>query len=1118
MMVRVSIVVGLRHVTSYHYERPVRLGPQVVRLRPAPHTRTPVRSYTLRLTPELHFCNWQQDAFGNHLARIVVPEPTNEFTVEVELTAELRSINPFDFFLEPSAEGFPFAYDPLTAEELAPYLSPRDPLGPRLAAWLDSVDRAEQPTVAFLVGLTRRLSEEIAYEIRMEPGVQPCDETLARAAGSCRDSAWLLVEVLRRLGLASRFVSGYLVQLVPDVAPLDGPAGPDADFTDLHAWAEVYLPGAGWFGLDATSGLAAGEGHIPLACAPTPPSAAPLTGLVEPAGVTFSYRNEVHRVREWSRVTKPYTDDDWSAIDALGAAVDADLARDDVRLTMGGEPTFVSVDDMEGEEWNTAADGPDKRRLAADLTARLCAAWAPGGVIHHGQGKWYPGEPLPRWAMTVCWRPDGVPVWRDPQLLAWPADTLGHTTGNAGSFARTLAGRLGIEAFVIEAFEDPVYGLWREAALPVDVDPLDPAWRGDGSRRQVLDSLAPVPPDPAGFVLPLDHPPHLGWRTSRWPVRRSRLVLLPGDSPLGYRLPLDALPVAPGARPEPDHAPDPLERRPPLGTGAARDEPAHRATVSDEVVVRTAVCVEARHGTVHVFLPPFAALEPALELLRLVEDTAAELSLPVVVEGYPAPHDARLRRFSVTPDPGVIEVNVHPAHSWAELSAITQCLYDEARQARLGTEKYHLDGHHTGTGGGNHVTLGGPTPADSPLLRRPSLLAGLLSYWQHHPSLSYLFSGLFVGPTSQAPRVDEARHENLHELEIALRELERVPDPPPWLVDRALRHLLTDLTGNTHRAEFCIDKLYSPDAASGRLGLLELRAFEMPPHARMAMVQFLLIRALVAWLWREPYRKPLVRWGTELHDRFLLPHYVASDIGEVVEDLRRAGYPFERRWLDPFLEFRFPRVGTVVAGDLSLELRTAIEPWIVLGEEAAQGGTARYVDSSMERLQVRLDGVTDDRHVVTCNGRVVPLRATGRPGEYVSGIRYRAWHPASALHPTIGVHSPLELRIVDRWTGLSVGGCAYHVSHPGGRAYEVFPVNALEAEARRASRFEDFQVSNQVALGAESEPPAPAWVGEAAAVGDGRRRFEARDTGELPVVLTDEPLDLDFPHTLDLRA
>ena len=1075
-----SIRVAVRHRTEYLFDRSVALSPHLIRLRPAPHARTPIHEYSLTVEPAEHFLNWQQDPFGNFVARYVFPDKAHKMVIDVGLVVEMVTINPFDFFVEEYAERFPFDYPKQLHKELKPYFECTES-GPRLTEWLQGVSREPTHIVTFLVDLNQRLQAQIGYVIRMEAGVQTCEETLDLGKGSCRDTAWLLVQIMRHLGLAARFVSGYLVQLAPDQKSLDGPSGPAEDFTDLHAWAEVFVPGAGWIGLDPTSGLFAGEGHIPLACTPDYVSAAAVSGATDQCEVEFRFVNEVTRIHEDPRVTLPYSDEQWAAVMALGERVDAELTVHDVRLTMGGEPTFVSIDDMDGAEWNTAALGPHKRERAEVLLRRLWQRFANGGVLHHGQGKWYPGEPLPRWALSCLWRDDGEPVWQDPALLADPSQHGGSDAVIAERFARELAARLGVRANHVEAgYEDVLYYLWKEGTLPENVDVLD-SRLGDKLERARLRRLFERGLDQAvGYALPLGWDADAGrWTSSPWTFRRGHMFLLPGDSPMGLRLPLDALAWERPELRQPLLETDPFAPRsvlPVAGPGQGVGEVATRYTRWQEGLprdglrahglaeqdladaqhegpwfVRTALAFEPRDGNLHVFLPPLADAAHWLDLIARIEQTARELGQPIVLEGYPAPHDPRLKRLSVTPDPGVIEVNVHPARTWQEMVANTQALYEEARLARLGIEKFMLDGRHTG--GGNHVTLGGPSPADSPILRNPQVLGSLLRYWQNHPALSYLFSGMFVGPTSQAPRVDEARDDSLYELDVALRQLPPGEVPAPWLVDRVLRNLLVDMTGNTHRAEFCIDKLYSPDSASGRLGLVEFRAFEMPPHARMAMVQSLLLRALVARFWQQPYTQALVPWGTELHDRFMLPHYVERDMADVVGDLQRWGYPVDDSWFDPFVEFRFPRYGTINVADIEVELRFAIEPWHVLGEEVTAQGTARFVDSSVERLQVRVRGMTDTRHVVACNGRRVPLRCTGERGEAVAGVRYKAWSPPSGLHPTVPVHAPLVFDVVDTWSDRSLGGCTYHVAHPGGRNYETLPVNAYEAESRRLARF-----------------------------------------------------------------
>ncbi len=1095
-----SIHVALNHVTHYHYDRLVDIGPQIVRLRPAPHSRTRIVSYSLKVGPEKHFVNWQQDPQSNYLARLIFLEKARELRIEVDVVVEMSVINPFDFFLEPSAEHIPFSYEPGLRHELKPFLE-QLPLTPAFKAYLEQVPRAQARSVDFLVALNSRVNQDISYTIRMEPGVQSPEVTLIKRTGSCRDSAWLLVQVLRHLGLAARFVSGYLIQLTPDVKSLDGPSGPEKDFTDLHAWCEVYLPGAGWIGLDPTSGLFAGEGHIPLACTPEPSSAAPVSGAVDECECEFDHQMSVTRVWEAPRVTKPYSEAQWSDIESLGHAIDADLKAQDVRLTMGGEPTFVAVDDPDGAEWNIAALGPTKRLLAADLFHRLRKHYAPQGLMHFGQGKWYPGEQLPRWSLNCFWRKDGQPMWSNPALYADERKNYGVTEADAAVFLQTVARHLKLETeHIFPAYEDAFYYLWRERRLPANVDVHNSRIDDPLERARIMKVFDQGLSQRVGYALPVSRNQITGaWQTGPWFLRSEQCYLVPGDSPMGYRLPLDSQPWARSTDFPHMHPADPAQKQPGLPAykqikeqksfaarknlrskqvarllaikqariaALSKDRPAARPATDEPHeqesaawITRTAICAEPRDGRLYVFMPPTECLEDYLEIVAAVENAADSLGKPVILEGYEPPKDSRMGLFRVTPDPGVIEVNIHPASNWDDLVERTTHLYDQAHQSRLTSEKFMVDGRHTGTGGGNHFVMGGETMADSPFLRRPDLLRSLIAYWHNHPSLSYLFSGLFIGPTSQAPRVDEARNDSLYEMEIAFREMDRqTAEGPevcaPWLVDRLLRNLLIDVSGNTHRSEFCIDKLFSPDGPTGRLGLLELRAFEMPPHARMSLTQQLMLRALVARFWKTPYRpQRLARWGTELHDRFMLPFYVDQDFSDVIGEMNDAGYPLKAEWFAPHFEFRFPKYGDFSTRGIEFELRHALEPWHVMGEEGSAGGAVRYVDSSVERVQIKVSGMAPDRYVLTCNQQSIPLQSTGKVGEFVAGVRYRAWQPESALHPTIGVHAPLVFDLLDTWTGRSLGGCQYHVTHPGGRSYDTFPVNAYEAEGRRLSRF-----------------------------------------------------------------
>jgi uncharacterized protein (DUF2126 family)/transglutaminase-like putative cysteine protease len=1132
-----AIRVAINHKTAYQYDRFVSLSPHIFRLRPAVHSRTHIEAYSFKITPKDHFINWQQDPFGNYQARVVFPEKTKELKIEVEVIANMIVINPFDFFVEEYAEKFPFSYKEQLKGELIPYLEIKEN-GPLLNKWVAEIDKSQKNINDFLVYINQKLNRDIKYNIRMEVGVQTCEETLQLALGSCRDSAWLLVQIFRKIGLAARFVSGYLVQLTADIKSLDGPSGPENDFTDLHAWTEVYIPGAGWIGLDPTSGLFAGEGHIPLACTPDYASAAPVVGASDPCETIFSFSNTVTRIHEDPRVTKPYSEEQWAAIHATGFKIDEDLEKGNLRMTMGGEPTFVSIDDMESAQWNTAADGLEKRVKAQDLIFRLRSKFGPDGMIHFGQGKWYPGEPLPRWQYGLFWRKDHYPIWKNIRLIADEKNEKKSGWADSERFAKELAKHLAVSADnVSAAYEDIFYFLWTEGKLPLNIDPLKANLKASVERRTLAQLLDSGLGNPAGYTLPLKwNYDNSKWQSCKWLLNRSNLFLIPGNSPIGLRLPLESLPAV-----AKDDEPQKVERSlfeelPVLANfhetitsryGLVYEHPViaqkikYQRNVGDEKdkkkikeeevkplyevpVIKTALCVESRDGIIYVFLPPMDYLEHYLDLVASIEATAEKLNLPVRIEGYEPPRDYRMERLVVSPDPGVIEVNIHPSSSWKELNYNLDTLYEQAFLSRLGTEKFMLDGRHTGTGGGNHITIGGAKPADSPLLRRPDLLRSLVTYWQHHPGLSYLFSSAFIGPTSQAPRIDEGRDEKLYEMEIAFSQIPDSGFVPFYLVDRIFRHLLTDITGNTHRSEFCIDKLYSPDSSSGRLGILEFRAFDMPPHKQMSLLQMLLIRGLIAKFWNKPYKHDLVRWGTELHDKFMLPHYVHQDIQDVVNDLNEAGYPFQMSWFEPFFEFRFPHYGTVKIAGIEMEIRMGIEPWHVLGEEISSTGTARYVDSSLERVQVKLKGLNSARYVLLCNGNRVPLVETGIQEEYVCGIRYRAWQPPSALHPTIGVDTPLSFDIVDTWNNRSIGGCTYFVAHPGGRHYDSFPINAYEAESRRVSRFGDTSHTQDVIRPAPYQAIVAHYI----------------EQNRLPFLCDPPPAETNksYPYTLDLRT
>jgi uncharacterized protein (DUF2126 family)/transglutaminase-like putative cysteine protease len=1098
-----GILTALHHLTVYRYDRAVRMGPQIIRLRPAAHSRTRVPSYSLKVSPEPNFLNWIQDPYGNFLARVVFPDLVRELRVEVDLVADLSVYNPFDFFLEPEAETWPFVLSPALAHDLAPYLAPGD-RGPRYEDYLSQFDHsAGRRTIDVLVALNQKVAADVAYTLRMEANVQSPDETLRLGSGSCRDSAVLLVEVLRSFGFAARFVSGYLLQLVPDKKPLTGPAGPEKDFTDLHAWAEAYVPGAGWIGLDATSGLLAGEGHIPLAATPRPGGASPVEGALEPCQVEFHHDMSLTRLETGPRPLKPWAGGDAAsgraALDAVGQAVDARLEALGYVLTMGAEPTFVSETDRTGAEWSSDAIGPTKKAKAWELLRGLKERWAPGALVHTAQGKWYPGESLPRWALSCFWRLDGQPLWKDPSLLADEAVDYGFTDADARKFLETLCDVLGVDPqYIIPAYEDPFHFLQVERGLPINLEPGDSKLADAEERARLVRVFDRGLDKPSGFVIPLQKG---SWKSGPWPLRGNRLVLIPGDSPIGLRLPLDSLPWVPpeerdawfpvdpqqavfGAFPQPSRRAkeEPPQRLNPQALPAL-DPPAVEGNPS-AFIVRTALCIQQRGGALYLFFPPMRTAEDWFALVAEVEVAAGRLGFPVILEGYQPAFDPRLGQLQITPDPGVIEVNLPPAASWDAWSRQLEDLYAEADSAGLSAEKYLLGGQVVGSGGGCHWILGGPTPAESPFLKRPDLLRSWVAFVNHHPSLSYLFAGLFLGATSQAPRLDEALPQSLHDLELAFAEADRLGgEVSPWLADRLFRHLLTDGTGNTHRTEICIDKLFSPDSAGGRRGLVEFRSFEMAPHVDLALSQSLLLRALTLTFLEAPFREAPRRWGTALRDRWLLPEFLKADLEEVLDRLDKTGLPLPRQPLRAHQEFRFPVLGNFVWDGMEFELRQALEPWPVLGEEAGAGGTVRYVDSSVERIQVKVSHWNPARYALACRGRQVPLQPADPVGTAVAGIRFKAWTLPSGLHPTLKADGTLVLDLVDLWNHRVVAGCTFHVDHPAGRNYDDPPVNAFEAESRRSARFE-----------AGGYTPGP--------------------LARLPILVVDP----EFPHTLDVRG
>ncbi|MBS2037713.1 transglutaminase family protein [bacterium] len=662
----------------------------------------------------------------------------------------------------------------------------------------------------------------------------------------------------------------------------------------------------------------------------------------------------------------------WSQIDACGQQVDAFWARHGLSMTMGAEPTYLDAEQADQPEWTVAAVGEAKWRRAQQLALRLQKRFAPQGLLQRSQGKWYPGEDSPRWALRCLWHQNQSLLLEGHQQLS----------------ARELLG------FVCKAL-----GLPASFCRQVDNHPSQ--------------------------VLLLAYDDESGWQSGPWPGKR--LALVDCSGPPGMRLPW-----------------------------------------SDECPVRTALCVSEAGGRLQVFLPPLSRVSAWMQLLQALRQSGAALEVSGYAPPIPDLQDEGLegfRQLSVTPDPGVIEVNLHPASSWPELVEIVAGVDEEARACGLVSHRLGRDGSVLGSGGGCHVVVGGPSPRQSPFVRRPDLLRSILTYWNHHPCLSYMFSGLFVGPTCQAPRVDEARHETLYELELAFHALE--DELEPAMLGRIFRDLLVDVSGNGHRSEICVDKLFDPLAPGGQQGLLEFRALEMGPDARTNLTLMLLLRALLGRLWKSPERGPLRRLGTELHDRYMLPTFLWEDLLAVLADLREHGLNLEPDWFRPHFEFRFPLLGSCRCAGVLLQLRQALEPWPVLGEGLTSQGTSRPVDSSLQRVEVRLFGLDSERHRLACNGHILPLHPLGE-GEWLAAVRFRAWQFTHSLHPNLGVQSPLRFDLLDGEKIL--GSCRYHTPH-----WDCLPASDEEAERRRMSRFEKAVQGSQWPGGWNQPGPNPEY-------------------------------------------
>jgi uncharacterized protein (DUF2126 family) len=1082
----VSRQLVLRYGLEQAFDRPVRLSTHWLRLRPAPGAPARLQAYSLRVRGAPHFINWVRDPFGNHLARLDLPEATTALEIEAEYRLELPDYNPFDFLLDPGVAEYPFDYPEALAEELRPYLQLGAP-GPRTQAWLRTAERTPGPTLARLSAWAGALSRAFDDAGPGEPSAVCAETVIARGEATAWERAWLATLALRARGLATRFVCGLRLHCPPA-----GQAGQhDAS---LIAWVQVYLPGGGWIGLDPQSGLFTDATHLPLAAATDPLRALPWIGYREACGERARTRILLEPGEPTSppREARYVSEALWARASATCESV-ARAARD-ADLEMVIAPSLSLRADEEGPEWHTQALGGRKQALAAALIDQLCARLGLAPVVQAGQGDWFAGEPAPRWRMTAWWRADGRPVWSRGSPLTGSEREEPDTAEDAEGFSRALAEALGLPAQAVQpAWEDPMQDLWAERHA-LQYRPGSAELATPEGRAALLDQLCARRAAPAGYVLPLaagDAPGR--WSTGPWSLRRDALYLLPGEAPLGFRLPLDALAesaLAPEPPPADPFAPPESLPQGPHGPVAAGGE----GQILDHGP-RSALCVELRQGRLRVFIPPLRRTEELLHLLAAVEAVALARGLHVALEGYAPPPDARVRRLEIEPDVGCLRLALPGLQDAPAQHELLATVYRVAGELGLEASRLAPDGSLLPCAVGDRIDLAGPDAARSPFLRSPALLGALLRYWQAHPALSFLFAAPPVGQAASAPRVEEGRDDALYELELALARLPADARERPWLADRYLRQLTADVAGDPTRAEFQFDHLYHPQRAERRQGSLRLGGWEALPDARLTAIRLLLLRALVLRLAAAP-PGVAAAWGSALRDRFLLPAVLEADLRSVLDELAGAGFDVPYAAFEPWLQARFPVLGRLASGHLELTLRPALEPWPLLAETASGGGTARFIDVANTRVEFRLRGLTPGRHAVLCNGRRLPLQPMATAGEAVAGLRFKASDPPATLHPGLPVTERLDLELLDLRSGRILDRGRYIPARSLAPGPVAAPPEALPGTDPQTR-----------------QPPRPAGV-----QGGQPGRFERLGPGGRREVVPGPQVDPRQPYSLDLTA